>query len=90
MNEKDIILLLANRYLKMLGFNRDQHLRNMCLTIIDKIDSMPEGKANRWLGYIQKSVIDMKLSTIPKERKIVENFYISNNIHSNFSSEEHF
>ena len=67
MEEKEIILMLAKRYLKLIGFNRDQSLRNKCLTIIDKINELPEGKMNRWLGYILKCVIDLKLTTYEKE-----------------------
>lgn len=72
MTERDIIKLLAERYVKMIGFNKDQHLRNMCLTIIDKYDTYPEGKLNRWLGYIQKGVVDLKLTTVAKENKFSE------------------
>ena len=69
MTEREIIRLLAQRYVKMIGLGKDQHLRNMCLTIIDKYDTYPEGKLNRWLGYIQRAVIDMKLTTLPKESR---------------------
>ena len=75
MTERDIIKLLAERYVKMIGFNRDQHLRNLCLTIIDKYNTYPEGKLNRWLGYIQKSVIDLKLTTLAKENKFSAPFF---------------
>jgi hypothetical protein len=69
MTEREIIKLLAQRYVKMLGLGKDQHLRNMCLTMIDKYDTFPEGKLNRWLGYVQRAVIDMKLTTLNKETK---------------------
>lgn len=69
MTEREIIKLLATRYSKMIGFNKDQNLRNMCLTIIEKYAEYPEGKLNRWIGYIQKSVIDLKLTTLEKENK---------------------
>lgn len=59
---------LASRYLKMLGFNKDQHLRNMCLTIIEHVDEWPIDKSSRWLGFIQAGVINHKLTTIEKER----------------------
>lgn len=72
MTERDIIKLLAERYVKMIGFNKDQHLRNLCLTIIDKYNTYPEGKLNRWLGYIQKGVVDLKLTTVAKENKFSE------------------
>jgi hypothetical protein len=75
MSEKEIINLLAQRYLKMLGFNKDQHLRNMCLTIINKHNEFSEGKLNRWIGYIQKSLIDLKLTTISKENKLTDKMY---------------
>ena len=69
MTERDIIKLLAERYVKMIGLGKDQHLRNMCLTIIAKYQEYPEGKLNRWLGYIQKGVMDLKLTTMAKEKK---------------------
>jgi len=69
MNERNIIKSLAERYLKLIGMNQDQHLRNMCLTIIDKINTMDTGRMNRWLGFIQKSIIDLKLTTIVNENK---------------------
>jgi hypothetical protein len=59
---------LAERYVKMLGMNNDQHLRNMCLTIIDKVDGWPIDKSSRWMGYIQKGVIDLKLTSMERER----------------------
>ncbi len=81
MNEREVIKLLAERYVKMLGFTKDQHLRNMCLTIIDKYNTYPEGKLNRWLGYIQRGVIDLKLTTLAKESKfakpLFDNLYIA-------------
>ena len=78
MTEKEIIKKLAERYLKMVGLSKDQHLRNMCLTIIDKCDEFPEGKLNRWLGYIQKSVVDHKLTTINRENKYKAHNVIKN------------
>lgn len=75
MTERDIIKLLAARYIKMLGINKDQHLRNMCLTIIDKVDVVPVGKLNRWLGYIQKGVIDYNLTTITKENNFSKSLF---------------
>lgn len=72
MTERDIIKQLIERYIKMIGFNKDQHLRNMCLSIIDKINTAPIGKLNRWLGYIQRGVIDLKLTTIPKENNFAK------------------
>ncbi len=59
---------LAHRYIKMLGFNKDQHLRNMCLTIIEHVDEWPIDKSSRWLGFIQAGVIQLKLTSIEKER----------------------
>ena len=39
MTIKEANLALANRYLKFIGFNRDQKMRNMCLTLIEHIES---------------------------------------------------
>jgi len=92
MNDKDIILIYTNRYIKMIGFNRDQTLRNMCLTILNKIDELPLHKMYRWIGYIQKSVIDMNLTTMTKENKFT-NTFIDNHFEVNstdYSKEEHF
>lgn len=72
MNEREVIKLLAERYLKLLGFGKDQQLRNMCLTIINKYQEYPEGKLNRWLGYIQRGVIDLKLTTLAKESRFAK------------------
>lgn len=68
MTLKEANLDLAKRYLKMVGFNKDQHLRNMCLTLIEKIAEWPDDKSSRWLGFIQHGVIDHKLTSIEKER----------------------
>lgn len=89
MTEKDIIKKLAERYIKMIGHNNDQHLRNMCLTIINKIDEYPQGKLNRWLGYIQKSIVDLKLSTITKENKFTESLLSEISLNCE-NGEEHF
>lgn len=77
MTEKEIILLLSNRYLKIIGFNRNQHLRNKCLEIINSIEKIPEGKANRILGYVRKCLIDLKFTTHEKEHRFerISNFY---------------
>jgi len=86
MTERDIIKQLALRYIKMLGLNNDQHLRNMCLTIIENIYTAPLGKLNRWLGYIQKGVVDHKLTTIAREnnfsKPLFEKIYNIENIKS--------
>ena len=86
MNEKYIIQSLASRYLKIIGLNRNQHIRNMCLTILNKLEEYPEGKLNRWLGFIQKSLIDMNLTTFEKEVKFTNELtapiYKNNNTES--------
>ena len=68
MTIKEATKELALRYIKMLGFNKDQHLRNMCLTIVEKVDEWPIDKSSRWIGFIQAGVIDHKLTSIEKER----------------------
>jgi hypothetical protein len=40
----------------------------MCLTIIDKINEMPDDKTSRWLGFIQYGVIEHKLTSVERER----------------------
>lgn len=67
MTEREVIEILATRYLTLLNINTDQTLRNMCLTILNHIDDYPEGRLNRWLGFIQKGVIDHGLTTISRE-----------------------
>lgn len=83
MKEKIIIKKLAEHYVKMLGFNKDQHLRNMCLTIVEKIDEYPESKLNRWLGYIQKGVVDLKLTTVARENRFIEDIIADNEENNN-------
>lgn len=63
----DITEILARRYLKMIGFNKDQHLRNYCLQIIDNINKWPLHKSSRRLGYVQKGILDHNLTTVGKE-----------------------
>lgn len=89
--DKKIITLYINRYIKLIGFNRDQHLRNMCLTILNNIDTMPLHKMYRWIGFIQKSVVDMGLTTISKENKFTQtNIDILFETYNGDSFEEHF
>ena len=64
---RDITEVLAKRYMKMIGFNKDQHLRNNCLVIIENINEWPLHKLSRRLGYIQKGVIEHNMTSIGKE-----------------------
>lgn len=84
MTERELIKTLAQRYLKMIGLSKDQHLRNMCLSVIDKSNIAPLGKLNRWIGFIQKGVVDHKLTTISRENSFMtplfENTYEEKNI----------
>ena len=66
---------LAERYLRLIGFNKDQMLRNMCLTIISNVDTWPIDKTSRWLGFIQKSLIDLDLTTSSRERKFTDELF---------------
>jgi hypothetical protein len=69
MTIKEANLALANRYLKFIGFNRDQKMRNMCLTLIEHIDTWSVDKTSRWLGFIQYYIISQNLTTLEKEIK---------------------
>jgi len=64
---RDITERLARRYLGMIGINKDQYLRNFCIKIINNIDTWPIYKSSRLLGYVQKGVIDLNLTSARKE-----------------------
>ncbi len=91
-DDKEIIKLYVERYIKIIGLNKDQQLRNMCLNILNNIDDFPLHKMYRWIGFIQKSVIDMKLTTLAKENKFTNDVIdvLPNKIIENYSFEEHF
>jgi len=67
MTIKEVSMKLVNRYIKMIG-QKDQHLRNMCLTLVNKMEEWPIDKSSRWLGFIQCGVINLKLTTVKNER----------------------
>lgn len=69
---RDITEVLAKRYIKMIGFNKDQHLRKQCLEIIENINEWPLHKLSRRLGYIQRGVIEHKMTSIGKENHFVK------------------
>lgn len=58
---------LVKRYRDLLG---PGHLKDMCETYLSEGERMPVDKQGRWVGYIQRGVIKLKLTTVDKERFI--------------------
>lgn len=72
---------MFDRYLKMLedspGFGLSRHpsmsrdhLIWMCETAIDKIDTWPVDKLNRWLGFVQGIMCVQHIITVEEEREV--------------------
>ena len=64
-------LKLIKRYKKMIGSNRneeDENIYKMLLTLQENIKIFPSDKSSRWLGYIQRYLIEQKLTTVQEER----------------------
>lgn len=56
---------LFERYREM---TKDTELKEFCELSIQKIDKFPLSKINRWLGYVQGTVIAEGCTTVEKER----------------------
>ena len=50
---------------------------NMCEYMIKNID-LPIDKQSRWIGFIQRGIIDKNLTTVDKERNFSRNLFHNN------------
>ena len=65
---KDVNIILINRYINMLGISKsNSHDLSMCKTLLENPD-WPTDKISRWIGWIQRGLIDNKITTTQIER----------------------
>lgn len=62
---KETMKLLAHRYQNMTG---NEHIKNLCSSLIENIEKWPVDKSGRWIGFIQGEVINQGLTSVEIER----------------------
>lgn len=65
------------RYLDKEKFHLTDDNRNLCLTGIKEIETLPIDKLSRWLGFIQGYIIFSKQSSVEDERNFSREFFQS-------------
>ena len=59
--------VLVERYLTYLPKG---DVRNLAITFLEKGSTMPADKQGRWVGYLQRYVIQLGLTSVKSEREI--------------------